>query len=170
MVLLATMMIPYHVTLIPVFSLMRAFHWIDTHYPLIVPSFFGGAFGVFLMRQSFSGIPQDFVDAGRIDGAGFFYIWWRIFLPLAKPALATLGLFTFMGSWNDLMSPLIFLNTTTKYTLALGIAMLSGGETRPGRFAYVMAGATISVIPVIVIFLFLQKYFVEGVLRGGLKA
>lgn len=170
MVLLATMMIPGHVTLIPVFVMMRAFNWIDTHYPLIVPAFFGGPFGVFLMRQAFFGVPQDFLDAARIDGASLFHIWWRIFLPLAKPALATLGLFTFMGSWNDLMGPLIFLNTTAKYTLSLGVAMLSGSETRPGRFAYVMAGATISVIPVVAIFLYLQRYFVAGVLRGGLKA
>ncbi len=170
MILLATMMVPYAVTLIPVFIIMRYLGWIDTHLPLTVPAYFGGAFGVFFLRQFFLGLPQDFVDSARIDGCRFMGIYWRIFLPLAKPAIATLAIFSFMGSWNDLMTPLIYVNSIPKMTLPLGLAILRGGANVPGRYTLVMAGATISLIPMLIMFFSAQKYFVQGIVRSGLRA
>lgn len=169
-VLLATMMIPGTVTLIPVFIIMKGLGWLNTHYPLIVPWYFGGAFGTFFLRQFFLTLPQDFVDSARMDGCRFFGVYWRIFLPLAKPALATLAIFSFMGSWNDLISPLIYLNDTSKMTLPLGLAMLKGGMRQPGHYTLVMAGAVVAVLPVLVLFFAAQKYFVQAVVRSGLRA
>jgi len=170
MVLLATMMIPGTVTLIPVFIIMKTLGWLDTHYPLIVPAYFGGAFGTFFLRQFFLGLPQDFVDSARMDGCRFFGVYWRIFLPLAKPALATLAIFGFMGSWNDLIGPLIYLNTLEKLTLPLGLAILKGGLRAPGHYTLVMAGATISITPMLILFFSAQKYFVQAIVRSGLRA
>jgi multiple sugar transport system permease protein len=170
MVLLATMMIPGTVTLIPVFIIMKTLGWVDTQYPLIVPAYFGGAFGTFFLRQFYLTLPQDFVDSARMDGCRFFGVYWRIFLPLAKPALATLGIFSFMGSWNDLMGPLIYLNSIPKMTLPLGLAILRGGTRAPGHYTLVMAGAMVSVIPMLLLFFSAQKYFVQAVVRSGLHA
>jgi ABC-type glycerol-3-phosphate transport system permease component len=170
MVLLATMMIPGTVTLIPVFMIMKTLGWLDTHYPLIVPAYFGGAFGTFFLRQFFLGLPQDFVDSARIDGCRFLGIYWRIFLPLAKPALATLAIFSFMGSWNDLISPLIYISNISKMTLPLGLAILRGGIRAPSHYTLVMAGAMIAVTPMLVLFFSAQRYFVQGVVRSGLRA
>lgn len=149
---------------------MKSLGWINTHYPLIVPAYFGGAFGTFFLRQFFLTLPQDFVDSARMDGCRFVGVYWRIFLPLAKPALATLAIFGFMGSWNDLIGPLIYLNSIPKMTLPLGLAILRGGLRAPGHYTLVMAGATISVIPMLVLFFSAQKYFVQAVVRSGLHA
>lgn len=166
-IILATLMIPYHVTLIPLFALYKNMGWLSTHLPLTVPYFFGTAFGIFLIRQFFLTIPQELVDAARIDGCSFIQIYYKIFLPLAKPALATLGIFTFLGSWNNLIGPLIFLNEVNTMTLTLGLTLLTTQSN--GRWELIQAGAVISVIPMIIIFLVGQEHFIQGIARTGLK-
>jgi multiple sugar transport system permease protein len=167
--LLATMMIPSQVTMIPVFLIMKSLGWIDTHYALIVPAFFGGAFGTFLLRQFFATIPQDLEDAARIDGCGRLRLYWRIFLPLSKPALATLAVFSFMGYWNDLLNPVIYLSSLEKMTLTVGLATLQGAEGTILRYNIVMAGAVISVLPILALYIAAQKWFVRGITMTGLK-
>ena len=168
-VLLATMMIPSQVTMIPVFLIMKFLGWIDTHYALFVPAFFGGAFGTFLLRQFFSTIPQDLEDAARIDGCGRFRLYWQIFMPLSKPAIATLAIFSFMGYWNDLLNPVIYLSSLEKMTLTVGLATLQGAEGTMLRYNVVMAGAVISVLPILALYIAAQKWFVRGITMTGLK-
>jgi multiple sugar transport system permease protein len=169
-ILMASMLIPGQVTLIPTFVLMRLLGWIDTHAALIVPSLFGTAFNVFLLRQFFRSIPQDLVDAARIDGASHLRIWWSIFMPLAKPALATVALLSFLGSWNDLLGPLIFLNSDTKMTLTQGLTLLSGKPgTATTHWGVMMAGGLITMIPILILYLIAQRSFVEVLARSGLK-
>ncbi|HHV94512.1 MAG TPA: carbohydrate ABC transporter permease [Firmicutes bacterium] len=163
---LATLIIPFHVTLIPVFLMMRAFGWIDTHYSLIIPALVS-PFGTFLMRQFFLTIPVELEEAARIDGCTPFGVYWRIFVPLSKPAMATLGLFTFMGTWNDFIRPLIFINSVPRRTLPLGLAALQTMYTTD--WPVLMAGSVISVLPVIVVFLFAQEFFIQGITLSGLK-
>ena len=163
---LATLIIPFHVTLIPVFLMMRTFGWIDTHYSLIVPALVS-PFGTFLMRQFFLTIPEELEEAARIDGCTPFGVYWRIFVPLSKPAMATLGLFTFMGTWNDFIRPLIFINSVPRRTLPLGLAALQTMYTTD--WPVLMAGSVISVLPVIVVFLFSQEFFIQGITLSGLK-
>ncbi|MEX1275673.1 MAG: carbohydrate ABC transporter permease [Bacteroidota bacterium] len=167
-VLLATMMIPAQVTMIPVFLIMKSLGWIDSHNALIVPAFLGGAFGTFLLRQFFEAIPRDLEDAARIDGCGRFRIYWQIILPLAKPALATLGLFTFMAYWNDLLGPVIYLSSVEKMTLTVGLASLQAGEM-VARHDLLMAGSLLSIVPMLVLFVLAQKWFVRGVVMTGIK-
>jgi multiple sugar transport system permease protein len=167
MIVLATLMVPSVVTMIPVFILMRELGWLNTHYPLIVPNFLGAAFGIFLLRQFFLGIPIDLEDAARIDGATRFGIYRHIFVPLAKPALATLAVFVFMGQWNDLLGPIIYLVDYDKMTLTVGLAFFRGQYTT--NWPLLMAGATMSVIPIIILYLAAQRYFVAGVVMSGLK-
>ncbi len=167
MIMLATMMIPYQVTMIPTFLIMHRLHWIDTHLPLWVPSFFGGAYGIFLIRQYMLTLPQELMDAAKIDGCSHFGIYWRIVMPLSRPVLATLGLLSFMGSWNNLLGPLLYLNSESKFTLALALTRFQGMN-----YTYVtktMAGATVSVLPVAILFIFTQQYFVQGITLTGLK-
>ena len=166
-VLLSTMMIPSQVTLIPVFVIMKYLGWINTHYSLIVPAFFGSVFGTFLLRQFFLGLPNDLEDAARIDGCSPFGIYWRIMLPLAKPALATLAIFTFMGTWNDFLRPLIYLSDMDKMTLPVGLALLSNHQDI--RIPLIMAGAVLSLLPILVLYIFGQKYFVRGIALTGMK-
>ena len=169
-VLLMTMMIPYQVTVIPTFVIMRWLGWIDTHAALIVPSFFGSAFSVFLLRQFYRTIPQDLVDAATIDGAGFVRIFWEIFVPLGMPALATVAVFNFLWSWNDLFGPLIFLNSQDKMTVTLGLTYLRGrGGTGGGRWGVIMAGSLLGIVPILVLYAMGQQYFVQGLARAGLK-
>ena len=166
--LLATMMVPGQVTMIPIFIIMQRLGWIDTHYPLIVPDWFGWAFGIFLLRQFFLTISKEIEDAARIDGANPLQIFYSIFLPLSGPALATLAVFAFLGNWNDLLRPVIYLSTFEQMTLTVGLAAYSGRYWI--IYERIMAGAVVSVIPIILIFLMAQKYFVRGVaLSGGLK-
>ena len=167
LILLSTMMIPSQVTLIPVFIIMKSLGWINTHYALIVPAFFGSVFGTFLLRQFFLGLPNDLEDAARIDGCSPFGIYWRIMLPLAKPSLATLGIFTFMGTWNDFMRPLIYLSDMDKMTLPVGLALLSNHQDI--RIPLIMAGAVLSLLPILVLYIFGQKYFVQGIALTGMK-
>jgi multiple sugar transport system permease protein len=166
-ILLATLMVPTHVTLIPTFFIMRGLGWIDTHWALTVPWWMGGAFGTFLLRQFFLTIPTEMMEAAKIDGAGYWRIFWRIYMPLSGPALATLAVFTFMFSWNNLLGPLIFLNSTEKMTVTLGLTLLQGQYY--SQWTLLMAGAIVSVIPTLIVFLIAQKYFVEGIVRAGLK-
>jgi multiple sugar transport system permease protein len=167
-VLLGTMMVPAQVTMIPVFLIMRSLGWIDTLYALIVPAFFGGAFGTFLLRQFFSTIPVDLEDAARIDGCGRFRIFWSIVLPLSRPALATLALFTFMTYWNDLLGPVIYLSSMDKATLTIGLANLQSGVMTT-RYDMLMAGSVLSVLPILALFVFGQRWFVKGITMTGLK-
>jgi len=168
MIMLAAMMIPGQVTMIPVFLLMNRIGWVNTHYPLWLPAWLGGAFGIFLMRQYFLTIPQELLDAARIDGCGHFGIFWRIMMPLAKPALASLALLAFMSSWNNLLGAVIYLYDDELVTLPLGLTRLQGMYVT--YWAYTMTGATISVIPILIVFLLTQQYFVRGVVLSGLKA
>lgn len=170
-VILATMMVPFQVTMVPIFYVIRTLGWIDSHAALIGPSYFGfgmGAFGVFLLRQFFSTIPTDLEDAARIDGAGRLRIFWQIMLPIARPALATLAVLTFMANWNDLLGPVIYLSTPDRMTLTVGLAALQGGELA-ARTDLVTAGAVISVVPILILFVVAQRFFVEGIAAGGIK-
>ncbi|MCX6046089.1 MAG: carbohydrate ABC transporter permease [Chloroflexi bacterium] len=166
-ILLATLMIPGNVTMIPTFVLFNKFGWLNTHYPLFVPSWFGGAFGTFLVRQFFRTIPQDYNDAASIDGAGHLRIFASIYLPLAKPVLATLALFTFMNHWNEFLLPVIYLTDQDKMTLTVGLSYFQLQYTT--LYHYLMAGTVLSTIPIFVMFIALQKYFVRGIVMSGLK-
>lgn len=168
LVLLATMMVPAQVTMIPVFLIMKSLGWIDTLYALIVPAFFGGAFGTFLLRQFFATIPVDLEDAARIDGCGRFRILWSIILPLSRPALVTLALFTFMTYWNDLLGPVIYLSSIDKATLTMGLANLQSGVMAT-RYDMLMAGSVLSVLPILFLFVLGQRWFVRGITMTGLK-
>ncbi|OMI02548.1 sugar ABC transporter permease [Bacillus swezeyi] len=163
---LATMMVPGQVTMIPNFILMKFYGLVDTHAALILPGIVS-AFGTFLLRQFFLAIPKALEDAARIDGCTPFGIYWRIFLPLSKPALATLGVFIFMGVWNDFLGPLVFINSLEKMTLPLGLAAMQGMYSTD--WPVLMAGTVLSLLPVIVIFLLAQDFFIRGVTLSGLK-
>lgn len=167
-ILLGTLMVPMQVTMIPVFIIIHNIGLMDTHLALWGPAFFGGAYGTFLLRQFFLTIPNDLEDAAKVDGCSRFGIWWRIFLPLSKPALATLGIFVFMNFWNDLLGPVLYLSTKSNMTLTLGLAMLfhAWGAT---PWHLVMAGSALTVIPILLIYIVGQKYFVQGVVTSGLK-
>ncbi len=167
-ILLATMMLPMQVTMIPVFVLFKQFGWLDTFKPLVVPAFLGGgAFNIFLLRQFFLGIPRDIADAARIDGCSEFRIYWNIMLPLASPALATVAIMTFMFSWNDFLGPLIYLSDKDKSTLALGLSMFAGQQTN--EWALLMASSILMLIPMVAVFFFFQKYIIQGFTMTGIK-
>lgn len=166
-VLLGTMMLPPQVTMIPLFVFFKKLGWIDTYLPLIVPFFFGSAFYIFLMRQFFMTIPKELSEAAKMDGSSELYIWWRIYIPLSKPALATLAIFTFMMAWNDFLGPLIYLNDPNQFTLALG---LRGFQQQFGtRWNVMMAASLIVMLPTLILFFSFQKYFIEGVTLTGVK-
>ncbi|OXS58919.1 hypothetical protein B1A99_13250 [Cohnella sp. CIP 111063] len=164
---LGTMMVPLMVTLIPTFVIMRKLGMVDTYYALIVPGFFGNAFGTFLLRQFFMTIPRQLDEAARIDGCGYFGIYSRILLPLMKPALASLFIFTFMGVWNDFLWPLVVIQTESVKTITLGLASFQGLYTT--KYHLLMAAAMISVLPVVVAYISSQRYFIEGITLTGLK-
>ncbi len=165
-VLLATMMLPGVVTLIPTFVLYKNLHWLDTFYPLWVPSFFGGAFNVFLVRQFMTGLPIDLDEAARIDGAGSFRILTRVIAPLCGPVLAAVAIFSFLYHYNDFMGPLIILSSNDKFTLPLGIYWLAG---RWGNYwHYVMAASMVSITGPIILFFVAQRYFIQGIQLSGL--
>jgi multiple sugar transport system permease protein len=147
--------------------IFKTLGWINTHLPLFVPYFLGGAFGTFLLRQFFLTIPREYDDAAKIDGAGYLTILTAIYVPLAKPALATLGLFTFIASWNDFLAPLVYLNNENLLTLPVGLQYFRG-QYRVNE-NLLMAGAVITVLPIVVIYVVAQKYFVQGITLSGLK-
>lgn len=165
--LLATLMIPFQVTMIPVFLILKHLGWLDTYAGLTVPGF-ASAFGIFFLRQYMITIPDDFIDAARIDGASEMSIWARIILPLAKPSLATLAIFTFMGAWNDFLGPLIVVKSDEMRTLPLAIAALSAGHYVMS-WPLLMAGACFVIVPVLILYMVAQRYFVEGIALGGVK-
>lgn len=165
-VMLATMMLPGAVTMLPGFLIMRSLGWIDTLYPLWVPAFFAGAFNVFLLRQFFMTIPMELEDSAKIDGCTYLRTYWQIMMPQVKPALAVIAIWTFMGTWNNFMGPLIFLNTPEKMPIAYAVQLFQGD--RGGEFGLMMAFATMATIPVLLLFFFAQKYFIEGVQLSGL--
>jgi multiple sugar transport system permease protein len=167
MITLAALMIPAQITMIPLYVIMTRIGWVDTHLPLFVPAYFASAFGIFLLRQYFLTVPQDLNDAAKIDGCSHFGIYWRIMMPLSKPVLATLALLAFMGSWNDLLGPIIYLYDGDLFTLPLALTRFRGQYYT--QWAYMMAGATVSLVPILLIFLFTQQYFVRGVVLSGLK-
>lgn len=165
-IFLGTMMVPFQVTMIPVYILMRELGWVDTYYALIIPNLFS-AYGCFLLRQFFLTIPTELEDAAKIDGGGYLTIYSKIILPLAKPALATLGVFTFMASWNSFIWPLIVVNSIEMQTLPLGLASFQGLYTTD--WTLLMAGTVIALIPILIIFIFAQRFFIEGITLSGVK-
>lgn len=167
-IVLATMMIPGFVTLVPQYVLYAKLGWLNTYLPLIVPAFFGSAFNIFLLRQFFLTIPNELIEAAKIDGANHLYIWWKIFIPLAMPAIATVAIFSFNGAWNDFLGPLLFLNDETMYTLQLGLQVFKGQNAT--QWNLLMAGSLMVLLPVIVLFFIFQRYFIEGMnLTAGSK-
>jgi ABC-type glycerol-3-phosphate transport system permease component len=167
LVMLSTLMVPAWVTMIPHFILFKWLGWLDTYLPLLVPAFFAQPFYTFLLRQFFLGIPLDLEDAARIDGCTSFGIFWRIFLPLSMPALATVAIFSFFYYWNDLLYPLIYLQSQHKFPVAMGIATFRGEQY--ANFALMMAAATMALLPMLVVFFFAQRLFIQGVVITGVK-
>lgn len=166
-VMLATMMLPAQVSMIPLFLTFKALGWINTILPLVVPSFLGNAFFIFLLRQFYRSVPRDLIEAARIDGCGELAIWARIMVPLSRPALAMVALFTFIGAWNDFLGPLIYLMDERKYTLSIGLAMYQNQYN--SEWGQMMAMSLLMTVPVIVIFFFTQKTFIQGVKLSGIK-
>jgi multiple sugar transport system permease protein len=168
--LLGTMMSPSQVSLIPNFIIFKMLGLIGTQWPLILPAFWGGAFGTFLLRQYFLTIPRDLVDAARMDGASFFNIFWKIYLPLCKPAVAALAIFVFKDAWNDLLHPLVYLPTDMhQTTLTVGLAFFQQQTIMGGKFTVLMAGAFLSILPLLIVFFIAQKQFIEGIALTGIK-
>lgn len=167
-VFLMTMMVPPQVNIVPLFFLMKSFHWLDSYAALIVPGLFG-AFGVFMLRQWFNGLPKELEEAARMDGCNPWQIFWKVALPLATPALAALGIFVFINTWNSFMWPLIVTNSESMRTLPVGIATLKGSFRDTTDWTVLMAAATLSILPVVIVFLIGQKQFMKGILAGSVK-
>ncbi|MFN8487921.1 MAG: carbohydrate ABC transporter permease [Caldilineaceae bacterium] len=167
-VVLATLILPGFVTFIPLYLIFRKLNWINTYLPLVIPTFLGNPFFIFLLRQFFLGLPDELSDAARVDGASEFRIFTQIILPLARPALAVVALFQFIGSWNDYFGPLIYLSDKALYTISLGIANMQSSYGFM-NFAWIMAATCMSVLPIVVLFFFAQRTFIEGIALTGLK-
>lgn len=166
-ILLSTMMLPEQVTMIPLFKIFAWLGWMDSYKPLIVPAFCAPAFFVFLFRQFFLTLPIDLFNAAKIDGCSSFRTYWNIALPLSKPAVITVAIFSFMGSWNDFMRPLIYLSSEEKFTLGLGLASFTGQYY--ANWNLLMAASLVAVLPCIILFFLCQRYFVEGIATSGMK-
>jgi multiple sugar transport system permease protein len=167
-IVMATLFLPYAILIVPSFIIFAELGWINTFLPLTVPMFFGGgAFNIFLLRQFFRSIPEELADAARIDGCSEFGIYWRIFMPLAKPALITVGIFTFLNAWNDLLGPVIYLRSPEKFTVAAGLASFT--TQTDISWDLQLAASTAMTIPVIILFFFAQRYFIRGIVMTGLK-
>jgi ABC-type glycerol-3-phosphate transport system permease component len=166
-ILITTMMLPPQVTMIPLFILFKKIGWINTYLPLTAPYFFGSAFYIFLMRQFYMTIPRELSEAATIDGCSEFRIWWNIYVPLSKTAMATLAIFIFMFAWNDFLGPLIYLNDTNDFTLALGLRSFQ--QQFGTRWNVMMAASIIVMLPTLLLFFFFQKYFIKGVAMTGVK-
>jgi len=163
---LATMMIPFHVRLVPMFLIMRALRWLDTYYVLIIPGLFS-VYAAFLLRQFFLGIHRDLIDAATIDGCNSWTILWRIVVPLSTPAIGALGIFTFLDEWNSFMWPLIMTSSNKMRVIPVGLAFLQ--DQYYTDYTILMAGAVLALVPVIIVFLAFQRYFVRGIVLSGLK-
>jgi multiple sugar transport system permease protein len=153
-------MVPWTVVMIPTFILMKAFGWIDTYWALTLPAMFS-AYGTFMLRQFFLGIPREYEEAAKIDGCGYLGIFWHVILPLSKPALATLALFTFIGSWNNLITPLVFIVSEEKMTLPLGLTRFQG--MRDADWGALMAGSLMMLVPMLILFAIGQRFFTRGI-------
>lgn len=168
-IVLATMMVPWAVTLVPLFITFRKLGWIDTYLPFIVPAFFGNPFFIFLLRQFFLTIPFELSESARIDGANELQILFQLILPLTRPALATVAMFSFLWTWGDYFGPLIYIRTPDKYTLALGVSSFIQSLKSGADYGAMMAGSLLSVLPIIVLFFFTQRTFIEGITFTGIK-
>ncbi|MGP0585547.1 carbohydrate ABC transporter permease [Paenibacillus timonensis] len=170
MLLLSTMMLPYPAIMVPQFVLFSKLHWIDTFLPLIVPAFFGSAYNIFLLRQFFSTLPEELFDAGRIDGASELGMWYKIALPLSGPALATVAIFAFIYSWNDLLTPVLYLSSSELFTLPVGMASLTSSRFRIPPWHLLMVASVLAMVPIVTLFAIAQKQFVEGIVLTGIKS
>ncbi|GIN69771.1 sugar ABC transporter permease [Bacillus sp. J14TS2] len=159
-IVLATMMIPGFVMLIPQYIIFSKVGWLNTWLPLIVPAFFGNAFNIFLLRQFFLTIPNELIEAAKIDGANHFYIWSKLMIPLTKPAIVTIAIFSFNGAWNDFLSPLLYINDQALYTLQLGLQVFQGQTNT--QWNLLMGASLLVLLPVIILFFLFQRYFIEG--------
>ena len=166
-IIIGTMMIPFYVTMLPLFEIFRAFGWVNTWAPLIVPHFFGVPFFIFLLRQFFMTIPKELSESARLDGASEWTIFWRVILPLAKPALAAVALFQFLASWNDLLGPVLYLSDSNTHTVSLGLNFFRGEYST--QFGALMAASTLVVLPVIIVFFLAQRTFIQGITLTGVK-
>jgi ABC-type glycerol-3-phosphate transport system permease component len=169
---LSTMMLPAQVTLIPQYIIFNKLNWIDSLKPLLIPTWFGSAFHIFLLRQFFLTIPRELDEAAILDGCDYFKIWWRIIMPLAKPAVVTVVAFNIVGTWNNFMGPLIYLNSTDKLTVAVGLSLfrqMAGGTGGVTPFGEIMAASVTTLLPMLILFLAAQRYFVTGIAMTGLK-
>jgi multiple sugar transport system permease protein len=167
---ISTMLLPSQVTLIPRYIIFTKLNMVDTFWPLILPGFFGGGpFEIFLFRQFFLSLPKDLDDAARMDGCGSFQIYWRILMPLCKPAVTTVAIFNFVWAWSDFMGPLIYLNSMNHFTLALGLNLLRRSAEWSTRWELIMAGSVLSIMPMLLIFFLGQNYFVQGIALTGIK-
>lgn len=168
-IVLATMMLPAQVTMIPTFILFRWLGWINTFAPLTIPHFFGGAFNIFLFRQFFMGISKEISDAAKIDGCSHFDIYWRIILPISVPVFVTVAILAFFWSWNDLLSPLIYLNSQRMYTVPLGLSMFQQFYAIQTPWHWLMAASVVAVLPLILTFFLVQRFFIQGIVFIGVK-
>ena len=167
MIVIATMILPYQVTLIPLYIMYTKFKWVGTFLPLIVPGFFGNAFFIFLMRQFLVGIPREITESARIDGANEFRIFLQLIIPISKPVLATVAIMSFMNSWKDFLGPLVFLGSDKLYTLSLAASMLRS-NLNP-NWELLLALGVVMVLPVLILFFVLQRYFIQGITMSGIK-
>lgn len=166
-ILLATMMIPVQVTIIPEFLLMMKLNWLDTYLPLIVPSFLVGSFGTFMYKEFFENVPKDLEDAAAIDGAGPFGMFFKVFFPLSGPQTTTLFIVAFMNNWNDLLRPVLYISDTRLYTITLALTQFQ--SEYEARWNYLLTGSVISILPLLIVYIFMQRYVIEGITRTGLK-
>jgi len=169
MLMISTMMLPYPAIMIPQFLLFSELDWMDTFLPLIVPAFFGSAYQIFLLRQFFNTLPNELYDSGKIDGASEIRMFRSIALPLSGPALATVAIFSFVWSWNDLLAPVLYLNSQEKFTLPIGMAAMISSKFRIAPWNLLMCAAIMAVIPVVALFAVAQKRFTEGIVLTGIK-
>jgi ABC-type glycerol-3-phosphate transport system permease component len=170
LVMLATMMLPSQVTMVPLFLLFRSLGWIDTMLPLVVPAFFGTAFFIFLFRQFFAQVPEELLEAARVDGSSEIGVWWRIMLPMCKPVAAITAIFTFIWTWNDFMNPLIYLQSPEHFTLALALNSFRGQFEGLKDAHLLMAASVVTMIPCVLLFFAAQRHFVQGLNLGAVKA
>lgn len=167
--LMTTIMLPTTVTLVPTYIAFNRLGWLNTFVPLIVPAFFGSAFFIFLFRQFYLTIPRELEDAARIDGAGYFRIWWSIFLPLSMPVLATVTVFTFVAAYNDFFGPVIYLTDDTKWTVSVALSFFQGSPRVGPQMQYTMAATALAALPSVALFIAAQRYFVRGIVLSGVN-
>lgn len=167
-IVLATLFLPQAIMIVPNFLIFSRLGWVDTFLPLTIPLFFGGgAFNIFLLRQFFRTIPEELADAGRLDGCSEFGVYWRIMMPLAKPALITVAIFTFLNAWNDLLGPITYLRSPGNFTIAMGLASFTSQTDISWDLQ--LAASTAMTVPIIILFFFAQRYFIQGIVMTGLK-